>query len=374
MRASICLAIALALSPAIARADARALVIAQSGDGTWTSGPVQARLGEPVTLDVAVIDDAGLHAPGAVRLEGHVRRAVSPLPDGASVRWVRVEPRLVHTSTPAPNPGIASFSNAVLTGPRHGAWLGYDVLEYDSLPLAPSASIAIEGATARVSAAHPTAREHDLHGGAGSIWLAAIVTLADGTVLATPDGASVDRFGLSRSVMRVSFRTGDDYLGWLSTYFNVPNVFGSSGGRGEHQTDRYVGADCADVLVGGRRAMGERFAYASVAGIDTFARPVADALEQREDGSESVALRWGTDILPGDLVTIGYANPGDDAILPRAWDHIGTLVRDADGDGLLSAGDVLRHMGFLGLSDEPLSVHGHVRLRVYRWRAAPRRR
>ena len=72
-------------------------------------------------------------------------------------------------------------------------------------------------------------------------------------------------------------------------------------------------------------------------------------------------------------MTIGYENPGDDAILPRAWDHIGTLVRDADGDGVLSARDVMRHMGFLGLADEPLSVHGHVRLRIYRWRAAPRR-
>jgi hypothetical protein len=288
------------------------------------------------------------------------------------VSWLRVEPRLLHTTTPAPNPEIPSFSNAVLTGPRHGDWLGYDTLEYDTTPLAASESIVIDGAHVRVTAAHPTAREHDLHAGAGSIWLAAIVTLPDGRVLATPDGTSVDRQGLTRDVARISFRASDDYLGWLSTYFNVPNLFGSSGGRGDHQTDRYVGADCADVLVGGRRAMGERFAYASVAGIATFATPVTDAFEQREDGTESIALRWGSDIEPGDLVTIGYENPGDDAQLPRAWDHIGTLVRDADGDGVLSAGDVLRHMGFLGLADQPMSVHGHVRLRVYRWRSAHR--
>jgi hypothetical protein len=295
------------------------------------------------------------------------------LPAGTSVSWLRVEPHLLHTTTPAPNPDIPSFSNAVLTGPRHGAWLGYDVLEYDTLPLTESAGISIRGPRVRLSAAHPTDRHYDVHGGAGSIWIAAVVTLPDGRVLRTADGTSVDRFGLSRDVMRVSFRSGDDYLGWLSTYFNVPNLFGSSGGHGEHQTDRYVGADCADVLVGGRRAMGERFAYASVAGIATYATPLTEAFEQREDGSESIALRWGVDVQPGDLVTIDYENPGDAADLPRAWDHIGTLVADADGDGVVSSGDVVRHMSFMGLSDDPLRVHGHVRLRVYRWRAPPRR-
>jgi hypothetical protein len=279
----------------------------------------------------------------------------------------------LHTSTPAPNPDIPSFSNAVLTGPHHGEWLGFDTMEYDTVALSPSASIVIDGATVRVSAAHPTSHEQDVHGGAGSIWLAAIVTLPDGRVLATPDGTSVDRFGLRREVMRVSFRASDDYLGWLGTYFNVPNLFGSSGAHGDFQPDRYVGADCADVLVAGRRAMGERFAYASVAGIATYATPITDAFEQTATGSETVVLRWRADIQPGDLVTIGYENPGDDAELPRAWDHIGALVRDADGDGVLSSGDIVRHMSFDGLSDDPLSVHGHVRLRVYRWRAAPRR-
>lgn len=358
MRLLLALVLASLSWPALASADAHAVVVARALDGTWSRGPVQAVLGTPVEIGVAVIDDA--------------RARIAPLPIDARVRWLRVEPRLMHTTTPAPNPDIPSFGNAVLTGPRHGAWLGYDTLEYDTRDLVPSQDIVIDGARARLSAAHPTAIEHDVHGGAGSIWLAAVVTLPDGSTLSTPDGTSTDRFGLERVVMRVSFRMGDDYLGWLATYFNVPNLFGSSGGRGDHQTDRYVGADCADVLVGARRAMGERFAYASVAGISTYATPIAEAFEQAIDGRESAVLRWGIDVAPGDLVTIGYENPGDDAELPRTWDHIGTLVRDADGDGVLSTRDVLRHMGFEGLVDEPLSVHGRVRLRVYRWLAAPR--
>ncbi len=372
MRASILVLLTLVGLPGAAHADARAMVVARGADGTWSSAPVQASLGQDVPLSVAVLDGDRLLAPGPVRLGRRTRRA-GALPDGTTVRWLRVEPRLFHTHTPPPNPGIESFSNAVLTGPRHGAWLGYDTLEYDTRLLAESTDVVVEDTRVRIAAAHPSAGAQDVHGGAGSIWIAAVVTLPDGRVLATPDGTSVDRYGLTRDVMRVSFRTGDDYLGWLSTYFNVPNLFGSSGGRGEHQTDRYVGADCADVLVGGRRAMGARFPYASVAGIGTYATPRTDAFEQREDGSESIALRWGADVTPGDLVTIDYENPGDGAALPRAWDHIGALVRDDDGDGVLSSGDVLRHMGFLGLTDQPLRVHGHVRLRVYRWRASPRR-
>ena len=57
----------------------------------------------------------------------------------------------------------------------------------------------------------------------------------------------------------------DDFGGWLGTYFGVPYVFGSNGAEGStHQTDRYTGADCADVLVGARRAAGSRaLAYTS---------------------------------------------------------------------------------------------------------------
>lgn len=47
------------------------------------------------------------------------------------------------------------------------------------------------------------------HGGAGSSWWAAEVAWPDGRTLRTPDGASVDRFGLSPAVLRVSFREGD---------------------------------------------------------------------------------------------------------------------------------------------------------------------
>lgn len=365
VRLAVASALAWGLAPSLAAADLRAWVVARTASGELVDAPVQARVGDEVTLTVALEDEQGLWADAPVRSGRHRRRPAGPLPAGLRIAWHRVVPALVHTRTASPNPGIASFSNAVLTGPRHGEWLGYDTLEYDAQPIAAS-----EGTP---SAALLTLHADRAHGGAGSRWLAAEITLADGRRVRTPDETSVDRLGLTREVMRVSFRTGDDYLGWLSTYFDVPNLFGSSGGR-DHQTDRYVGADCADVLVGGWRAMGHRVAYASVSGVATFATPRTEAFAQTEQGAivdgegRALALRWGREIAPGDLVTIDYASPGDDALLPRAWDHIGALVSDADGDGVLSTGDVVRHMSTMGLADEPLAHHGSVRLRVYRWR------
>jgi hypothetical protein len=109
--------------------------------------------------------------------------------------------------------------------------------------------------------------------------------------------------------------------------------------------------------------------YVSVAGLGRVATPRSEAAVLDERGVVSGApLAWGTDVLPGDLLTIDYLGPGDDAELPRPWDHIGALVSD-DGDGVLDGGDVLRHMGMLGLVDEPLRDHGRIRLRVHRFRA-----
>ena len=181
--------------------------------------------------------------------------------------------------------------------------------------------------------------------------------------------------------MRVSFRTGDDYLGWLSTYFNVPNVFGSAGpSDARHQTERYVGADCADVLVGALRAAGHTEAsYTSISGLDRLAEPVSAVLSMdamgtvRDAAGEPHALRWGEDIAPGDLLVIDYSDDPDRK-LPRSWDHLGALVEDRGEHGpdrVLDGNDLLRHVTALGLGDRPLRGQAPMRLRIWRWRAIP---
>jgi hypothetical protein len=324
-------------------------------------GAVQARVGEEVTLAVTLLDARGRSAA---------------LPAGSVVRWLQVEPRREHVERPSPNPGLTSFSNAVLFGPRHGQWLGYDTLEYTQSAAATRSDMRVEGALLHVRAAHPTDASEDTHGGAGSVWFAAEVTLPDGRIARTPDARSTDRLGLLPVVQRVSFRADDTFLGWLGTYFHVTSVFASSGpSDAGHQGDRYTGADCADVLIAALRASGNRaLHYTSVAGIDEYARPLTgvlsvDASALRDRRGAAVHLRWGAEVLPGDLVTIDYSAEGAGRALPRAWDHIGALVRDANGDGVLDAGDVLRHMGGHGLVDTPMMHGGPMRIVLWRWRA-----
>jgi hypothetical protein len=357
--------------PMTARADFTPRIVGRLPDGTLTTEAIQARLGEPVVLTVVLVDGRRLLADAPARIDGHRLRPRGPLPP-VTIRWLRVEPRMQHVALASPNPGDPAFSNAVLTGPDHGDWLGYDTLEYETTPLAASRSVAIEPTRVTVSAAHPSDTARDVHDGAGSFWISAEVDV-DGTTLRAPDGASVDRFGLSDHVMRVSFRTSDDYVGWLSTYFNVPNLFGSSGPGDDHQTERYVGADCADVLVGARRAMGGSLPYVSVAGLGQVADTRSEVILLSEDGSmrdedgAPVRLVWGRDVAPGDLVTFDFVGAAEEALLPRAWDHVGALVSD-DGDAVLGPGDLVRHMAHVGLIDQPLSVMSPVRMRLYRFR------
>lgn len=352
----------LLLVPFPAQAQWQAEIVAMEGT-TPSTGSVQARLGETVHLAVTLNSPDGLLPPGT-------------LPDGASVRWLQVVPRLKHSDHDPPNPGNPSFSNNVLFGPDHGRWLGFDRLEYLTTALVGTHG-EVTTPTLSVSTAYATAAGLD-HSGAGSNWYAAEITLADGTVVRTPDGSDVDSLGLSPGVMRVSFRTGDDYLGWLSTYFNVPNVFGSAGpSDARHQTERYVGADCADVLVGALRAGGRTdIRYTSIAGLGTLAEPVTEVLFMdavgvvRDGDGDPHPLRWGDDITPGDLLVIDYADDPSNQ-LPRAWDHIGALVEDHGDpgpDGLLDGRDTLRHVTDLGLDDRPLWSQSPMRMRIWRWK------
>ena len=279
-----------------------------------------------------------------------------------------------HVDLPAPNPGIPSFSNTVLTGPEHGRWLGFDTLEYTESPLSSAAGVEVGAEAVTLRAARPVDARRDRHQGAGSVFVAAELTLPDGSRVRTPGARDTDRFGLSRRVLRISFREADDMMGWLSTYFLVPNVFGSSGPGRDHQSDRYVGADCADVLVGAVRAMGRPLPYVSVAGLSRIADARSEVLLQDAEGRLSGAggaatsLVWGRDVSRGDYVTLDYADPADRTQLPRAWDHIGALVGDTNGNGVLDGADLLRHMSHRGLVDQPLREQGHARIRLHRLR------
>jgi hypothetical protein len=260
----------LAARPTTALAQPLLRVLARpAGAPRALAGPVQVRVGEVVELTLALVDG----------------RVSKPLPADARVTWLRIEPRMEHVALPPPNPSTQTYSNSVLFGPRHGDWLGFDTIEYEERALVAGVDATIDGQRLLLRGARSDDARRDPLGAAGSIWMAAEVALGDGTTLRTAAARDVDRLGLSREVMRVSFRESDDFIGWLSTYEHVPDVFGSSGGRASsHQADRYVGADCMDLLTGAMRAMGRvDVTHASVSALAQLAEPVSEVLVIGED-------------------------------------------------------------------------------------------
>jgi hypothetical protein len=175
-------------------------------------------------------------------------------------------------------------------------------------------------------------------------------------------------------VHRVSIRRDDTYLGWLTSYFLVPEVFGSAGPGANHQTERFVGVDCADVLIGALHAQGhEDVPYSSVSALDQYTTLVAGPADLDEDGKAVDADVTGA--LPGDIIRIDYSGVWAGST-PRSWDHVAVLSEDRSdptgplegrGDGLLDGFDVVVHLGHPRLTIEPLGRQCPMRIDVLRW-------
>jgi hypothetical protein len=281
----------------------------------------------------------------------------------ATLRWSRVEPLLEHTNTPAPNGKIAVYSNAVVFGPHHGKWIGFDRIEQLVTPLD-------EGRTSIVVRdARPSAELGAVDRGdraeLGMMRLAAAVTIA-GETRTTPEELD--------AAFRYTVREGDDFIGWLTSFFNVPYLFGSAGKGARAQAERYYGADCADVLVAALRRAGASLEYTSVAGlIDEMPRvgsvvTITPCTTTVTTGCGASALRFGTDVRRGDLLALDYVDADE---LPRPWDHIVAVLEDRgpDGrpDGVLGPDDLMIDSGDRrGVKVAPLSDQGNVRIQVLR--------
>jgi hypothetical protein len=374
--------VALAASPAIPD---RAVIVGRVGDAPWTDAPTEARVDQPAQLAVIVLarrgSDRVVLVPdevGSLELSGHMISAhqLEPLA-GAEVSWSAIEAHGFRT-TPARNGAGSDFYSNVSTAPAaFGQWLGYDHIDYFERPIVgerPVISARVLDTAADVEGADP-AYLPDL----GTLRVRATVTLPDGRRLSTPGIHATDMYGILPAVHRVSIRAGDDFLGWLTSYALVPEVFGSAGPGANHQTERYTGADCADVLVGAiRRAGRTDIAYTNVAGLPAYTMQVAGTTELDEHGAPPPG-RAIAGIERGDLIRIDYAGALRHRT-PRRWDHVVVLWEDrsdpagpAHGgpDGKLDGFDLVIHMGHPRLVIERLSAQAPATVDVLRWR--PRR-
>jgi hypothetical protein len=369
--------LAIALAPVSAAAEPdlvadRAVVVGRVGDGPWSDAATEARLDQKAELAAVVVGHRGRRrtvlAPAGITRVALDGRAVATEPLEARVQWSTVEPHGFRV-TPAKNGATSEFYSNVSTEPRtFGRWLDFDHIDYFERVIAPW------GASARIAAA-VTSGEDGAQPlpGLGTVRFKVEVEIAGHTV-ASPGAEATDTFGVLPAVHRVSIRRGDDFLGWLSSYLLVPEVFGSAGGGRNHQTERFTGADCADVLVGAIRRMGRTdLGYTNVAGLPDHARIVAGPIELDDHGMPARPI---TGVREGDLIRIDYGGELRHHT-PRDWDHVAALWQDRsdpDGpfhggpDGQLDGFDLVIHMGHPRLVIEPLARQAPATIDVLRWR------
>jgi len=361
----------------------RAYVVGAASGRAPGDRPLQVRRGSRVTLYAVVQIGRGWRAryytdAPSLRLRGRriPKKRLRPLAAlrGAQTRWYLVEPRQHHLMSPSPNPGNPAYSNAVLFGKRHGRWLGFDVLEYHETLIASA-----RGSRLHVKRATPTHKKVNVHGGLGTMRYRVQVTWTGGRAN-SPGATATRRGGISERVLRVSWREADDLVGWLTSYYNVPNVFGSAGAGSRHQTEQYQGADCADIIVGAARRGGAKLQYTHAAGLTRYARPVTPKLLLTNSGlfytqgrqkGQRARLRFGKDVRRGDLMLIDYVGWNGTG---RGWDHVGVLSADQGQKGWLDGADQHLHMGYKwGLVSAPLSSEGKAVVQFLRLRPGVRR-
>lgn len=377
------LALAAALVPSIAGAAPtlvadRVIVVGRASESSlWTDAATEARLDARPELAAVVIGHRGrrrvILAPEGitdVRLGGQkvVPEPLSTL-GAVTLQWSTVEPHGFRASRAA-NGATSEFYSNVSTEPRSfGTWLGYDRIDYFERVVRPWSTTA--RIPAEVTSGEPGAQQV---AGLGTVRFKVELATGD-TTLASPGAEAIDTYGLTRAVHRVSIRRDDDFLGWLSAYLLVPEVFGSAGGGRDHQTERFTGADCADVMVGAWRRARRPIAYTNVAGLPSYAQQIVRSTELDEHGTPAQPI---TGVRTGDLIRIDYGGSLKNHT-PRAFDHVAALWEDRSdpagplhgaADGQLDGFDLVIHMGHPRLIIEPLAEQSPATIDVLRWTPA----
>jgi hypothetical protein len=355
----------------------RVVVVGHVEDGAWSDAATEARADQHAELAAVVVGHRGKRrvvlAPAGiakVTLGGQTlaTEVLDKALGEARVQWSTVEPHGFRSQKPH-NGATSEFYSNVSTEPKtFGRWLGFDQIDYfERIVQAWGAPARID---AQVSSGEDGAQQIP---GLGTVRFKVEVELA-GQTLASPGAEATDTFGVLPTVHRVSIRRGDDFLGWLSSYLLVPEVFGSAGGGKNHQTERYTGADCADVLVGAIRRMGRTdLTYTNVASLPDYARTIVGPTELDDHGMPAKPI---TGVREGDLIRIDYGGALRHHT-PRDWDHVAALWEDKSDpngpfhggpDGQLDGFDLVIHMGHPRLLIEPLARQAPATIDVLRFR------
>lgn len=313
---------------------------AEKQDSTSAEGDAfanAARQSKPTLVIWSSIDGGPWVKPGAIYpLKGRQVRLKVDEVAGAQVRWFQIVPDISKT-----------YKNANFPWEEEPyEWAGFAKIDYDRRELPQFRGLwliqpfdsekgnNIEEQLSSLGGPQSRSMNSRIHReDVGSFWFQVEVA-EDKIIYRSPGIDDSDEKGLSPQVLRVSIREGEGYLGYLTSFFNVPGLFGSV----TYQSENYIGVDCADVLVAAcakwkNQPLRKNYNVAMV----VSEWPRVKEFELRE-GAGSEQVFWGAGIQPGDFIAVRY--PGG-----RQYQHIGALCSDANANGILDGGDVVIHAG-----------------------------
>jgi len=212
-------------------------------------------------------------------------------------------------------------------------WIGFGKIEYQKVEIKSFRDKKELLLTQKILEENRPKNNYFYNSHLGSFWFEAEATLKSGKKVRSSGLKEMTYRGLSTKVLRVSYLKSYDYIGYLTSFFNVPGIFGSI----PHQSKNYIGVDCADVLMATSAVMHKKkLKEYNVAMLVSQLKHQADF--KMNNGIPNKKLRWNKDFKAGDFIAVKYYKNG-------RYAHIGMLYKDANNNGILDKKDIVLNAG-----------------------------
>lgn len=230
--------------------------------------------------------------------------------------------------------------------PNPYKWVGFGEIAYNRIKIEPFKNQQKVQVTPQLLKRNTPIATAYYHYYLGSFWFQVEVTLMNGTKITSAGVEKNDHRGLSPRILRLSYLESYDFMGYLTSYLNVPGIFGSV----PYQCKNYIGVDCADVIMAARSI--EKTLPFKDYNVAMMVRKFKHRATLTLDyGSPSKELTWGKDLDVGDFIAVKYS--------PKSqYAHIGVLYKDANSNGFLDSEDIVLHAGPDALHGSRLSDRG----------------
>lgn len=293
--------------------------IAASVDGNAaTDRPIYARKGQDVRLYAVVRTQNKILSDAPSLVLGGKKVKPEPLPHDARLTWKRIEPTTANMSnTSSGEFRFESIDYKTTTIDSTAHWITADV--------------------------RPTLTTD--HGdGVGTMRYQVIVDDVASPGIDARRGRGAG--GLTDSVMRVSIRRDDTFLGFLTEMYGQPYIWASAGTSDKsHQSEHLEGSDCADLMVYGARRAGKHVSYTWTGGLPKITKLLGAGHRDEKGVYRDNAGK-----------PVPFTKPGDLILFTR---HVGALAEDKGTIGVLDDQDIIIHTLFDSPKEQAIADTGY---------------